>query len=208
VAGGDWQEFTLAVGNRGDKEIRHVASHVNIGWHPGTSSQYVELQLLNPHSGKWKDVPDDTRSTWQLAEIDLPAHTETDLRLRVHAAADAPEVPDASGLTMVAGSWDNGDGTCGNTDGDQAEFTLTAAASSEPSPGPSAGGGTEQSSGGTGGTPSPSRSTGALPRPSTSGKVLAETGTAPALPALALLSGAAVTVGAGALALARRRTGV
>jgi hypothetical protein len=206
VAGGGWAEFTVVVANRGDFTIKSAEPSVSVQLYDGRASDFV-LQFKDPSSGQWAGVPISSELGTPFTSLEVAPGTTTPVTMRISAAAAATG---GSGFIMDTGTWDNGDGTCGNSDGDQGDFTVKAASASptasvSPSASP-----TSSASASASASASESASAGASAEPSSSGEdgtepQLADTGAPALLPGAALIGGAAVMAGAGAMAAVRRR---
>jgi hypothetical protein len=197
TAGGGWGRFTVLVHNRGTHTIDGAAPSISLSPYDRDELSDFDLQFQDPDSGRWKEIPVSRDFGSPFTYVTVVPGATTQLPVRVRASADAP---DGGAGVMVYGQWDNGDGTCGTSDGDQGDINLTAAsptASASPAPSGSASASAAPSA-------SPSTTSGTDTQ-TASRSALADTGSPSALPALAVTGGAALAVGTGALMVVRRR---
>ncbi|WP_127354702.1 hypothetical protein [Actinacidiphila soli] len=197
TAGGGWGRFTVLVHNRGTHTIDGAAPSISLSPYDRDELSDFDLQFQDPDSGRWKEIPVSRDFGSPFTYVTVVPGATTQVPVRVRASADAP---DGGAGVMVYGQWDNGDGTCGTSDGDQGDINLTAAsptASASPAPSGSASASAAPSA-------SPSTTSGTDTQ-TASRSALADTGSPSALPALAVTGGAALAVGTGALVVVRRR---
>lgn len=196
VVAGTKVSFKLRVTNGTDRTMDEVLpfAYVHATDKSGHNdlADLVHLQWSSASSSTWKTV-DNKHYMDAISPLKAGAHADVRMRLTIDASA-----PAGNGVTFVAGDYFNDNGTCGgNPDLKGYEF-LIAAAGAEPGKvedaKPSATGST---------TPDLKPQSGASASP-VSGS-LAATGSSPATPQLALASGAALAIGAGAVFVARRR---
>ncbi|MEU0135018.1 LAETG motif-containing sortase-dependent surface protein [Streptomyces sp. NPDC006296] len=152
----------------------------------------VHLQWSSGSSAKWQNV-DNENYIDPVSALKSGAHVDVKLRLSVDASA-----PAGNGVTFVAGDYWNEDGSCGGSPDLEGYEFLIAAAGSKP-------GKVEDA------VPAPTGRDTADLRPQGAasavpvGGSLAATGSSSATQQLALASGAALAIGAGAVFAVRRR---
>ncbi|MEU0627304.1 LAETG motif-containing sortase-dependent surface protein [Streptomyces sp. NPDC005989] len=195
VVAGTKVDFNLRVTNGTDKTMDEVLpfAYVHATDRSGLKSidDLVHLQWSSASSSKWKTV-DNKHYMDAISPLKAGAHADIKMRLKIDASA-----PAGNGVTFVAGDYFNDNGTCGgNPDLEGYEF-LIAAAGSKPGKVDDA-------------KPSTTKPNTSDVKTQTSASrpvngSLAATGSSSAMPQLALASGAAVAIGAGAVFLVRRR---
>lgn len=196
VVAGTKTDFKLRVTNGTDKTLDEVYPFVYV--HATDASglkgldDLVHLQWSSASSSTWKNV-DNENYIDRVSPLKAGAHADIKMRLTVDAKA-----PAGNGVTFVAGDYWNEDGTCGGSPDLEGYEFMIAAAGSKPGKVPDA----------TVGTTKPKDSnlttqTGASASPA--GGTLAATGSSDATSQLALASGAALAIGAGAVFVVRRR---
>lgn len=196
VVAGTKTDFKLRVTNGTDKTLDEVYPFVYV--HATDTSglkdldDLVRLQWSSASSSTWKNV-DNENYIDRVSPLKAGAHADIKMRLTVDAKA-----PAGNGVTFVAGDYWNEDGTCGGSPDLEGYEFMIAAAGSKPGKVPDA----------TVGTTKPKDSnlttqTGASASPA--GGTLAATGSSDATSQLALASGAALAIGAGAVFVVRRR---
>ncbi|MET8741649.1 LAETG motif-containing sortase-dependent surface protein [Streptomyces sp. NPDC004728] len=195
VVAGTKVDFNLRVTNGTDKTMDEVLpfAYVHATDRSGLKSidDLVHLQWSSASSSKWKTV-DNKHYMDAISPLKAGAHADIKMRLKIDASA-----PAGNGVTFVAGDYFNDNGTCGgNPDLEGYEF-LIAAAGSKPGKVDDAKPGTTKPN------TSDVKTQSSTSRP-VSGS-LAATGSSSAMPQLALASGTAVAIGAGAVFLVRRR---
>ncbi|MFJ8850346.1 LAETG motif-containing sortase-dependent surface protein [Streptomyces sp. NPDC102437] len=195
VVAGTKVDFNLRVTNGTDKTMDEVLpfAYVHATDRSGLKSidDLVHLQWSSASSSKWKTV-DNKHYMDAISSLKAGAHADIKMRLKIDASA-----PAGNGVTFVAGDYFNDNGTCGgNPDLEGYEF-LIAAAGSKPGKVDDAKPSTTKPN------TSDVKTQSSASRP-VSGS-LAATGSSSATPQLALASGAAVAIGAGAVFLVRRR---
>ncbi|MFB7210875.1 LAETG motif-containing sortase-dependent surface protein [Streptomyces sp. NPDC056255] len=195
VVAGTKVDFNLRVTNGTDKTMDEVLpfAYVHATDRSGLKSidDLVHLQWSSASSSKWKTV-DNKHYMDAISPLKAGAHADIKMRLKIDASA-----PAGNGVTFVAGDYFNDNGTCGgNPDLEGYEF-LIAAAGSKPGKVDDA-------------KPSTTKPNTSDVKTQSSGSrpvngSLAATGSSSEMPQLALASGAAVAIGAGAVFLVRRR---
>ncbi|MFB6872072.1 LAETG motif-containing sortase-dependent surface protein [Streptomyces sp. NPDC056323] len=195
VVAGTKVDFNLRVTNGTDKTMDEVLpfAYVHATDRSGLKSidDLVHLQWSSASSSKWKTV-DNKHYMDAISPLKAGAHADIKMRLKIDASA-----PAGNGVTFVAGDYFNDNGTCGgNPDLEGYEF-LIAAAGSKPGKVDDAKPSTTKPN------TSDVKTQSSTSRP-VSGS-LAATGSSSAMPQLALASGTAVAIGAGAVFLVRRR---
>ncbi|WP_405751164.1 peptidase [Streptomyces sp. NBC_00012] len=195
VVAGTKVDFKLRVTNGTDKTMDEVFpfAYVHATDRSGLKSidDLVHLQWSSASSSKWKTV-DNEHYMDAISPLKAGAHADIKMRLKIDASA-----PAGNGITFVAGDYFNDNGTCGgNPDLEGYEF-LIAAAGSKPGKVDDAKPSTTKPN------TSDVKAQSSASRP-VSGS-LAATGSSSAMPQLALASGAALAMGAGAVFVVRRR---
>ncbi|MFB8032295.1 LAETG motif-containing sortase-dependent surface protein [Streptomyces sp. NPDC056004] len=195
VVAGTKVDFNLRVTNGTDKTMDEVLpfAYVHATDRSGLKSidDLVHLQWSSASSSKWKTV-DNKHYMDAISPLKAGTHADIKMRLKIDASA-----PAGNGVTFVAGDYFNDNGTCGgNPDLEGYEF-LIAAAGSKPGKVDDAKPGTTKPN------TSDVKTQTSASRPVNGS--LAATGSSSAMPQLALASGAAVAIGAGAVFLVRRR---
>ncbi|MCX5110963.1 peptidase [Streptomyces sp. NBC_00378] len=195
VVAGTKVDFNLRVTNGTDKTMDEVLpfAYVHATDRSGLKSidDLVHLQWSSASSSKWKTV-DNKHYMDAISPLKAGAHADIKMRLKIDASA-----PAGNGVTFVAGDYFNDNGTCGgNPDLEGYEF-LIAAAGSKPGKVDDAKPGTTKPN------TSDVKTQTSASRPVNGS--LAATGSSSAMPQLALASGTAVAIGAGAVFLVRRR---
>ncbi|MFJ8887941.1 peptidase [Streptomyces sp. NPDC102402] len=196
VVAGTKTDFKLRVTNGTGKTMDEVYPFVYV--HATDKSglkgldDLVRLQWSSGSSKTWKNV-DNENYIDRISPLKAGAHADIKMRLTVDAKA-----PAGNGVTFVAGDYWNDNGTCGGSPDLEGYEFMIAAAGSKPGKTPDA----------TVGTTKPNNSnltpqTGASATPA--GGTLAATGSSDATSQLALASGAAMAIGAGAVFVVRRR---
>ncbi|MGA5001699.1 peptidase [Streptomyces arboris] len=203
VTAGTATTFSVRVTNGTDKHLDQVITYAGV--HATDKSgakdiaKYLKLTWSTAASPKWQAVDGDHYIDDAVGALKPGERADVRLRLDVDA-----KTPAGQGLTFIAGDYLNKDGTCGLTpDAAVNEFDIEAApAKPAPKPTPKPSTSTTAPAAGNGVTPQGSGSS--VPATTTSG-TLAATGSSDATTQLALASGAAVALGAGAMFLVRRR---
>ncbi|MEU9200815.1 peptidase [Streptomyces sp. NPDC048332] len=196
VVAGTKVDFNLRVTNGTDRTMDEVLPfayvHATDGSGLDSIDDLVRVQWSSGSSSTWKTV-DNKHYIDAISPLKAGAHVDVKMRLTVDASA-----PAGNGVTFVAGDYVNDDGTCGgNPDLEGYEFMI-AAAGSKPGRTDDAKPGKTRPN-----TSDINTQTGTSASP-VSG-TLAATGASSATSRLALASGAAVAVGAGAMFAVRRR---
>ncbi|MFB8118650.1 LPXTG cell wall anchor domain-containing protein [Streptomyces sp. NPDC055962] len=150
----------------------------------------VHLQWSSASSSTWQNV-DNENYMDRISPLKAGAHADIKMRLTIDAKA-----PAGNGVTFVAGDYWNDNGTCGGSPDLEGYEFMIAAAGSKPGNVPDAEPSSKPNSGLT-------PQTGASATPA--GGTLASTGSSDATSQLALASGAALAIGAGAVFVVRRR---
>ncbi|WP_371799288.1 LPXTG cell wall anchor domain-containing protein [Streptomyces sp. NBC_01707] len=191
--GSGWHKFTMNVYNSSKTTVRDLdyfagASSDEAG-NDLFKSKQVSLQALDPKTKTWEDLSEDGRAVgWVGQSEEIQAGYEVDLPLRINVQSTAPV---GAGFTLGAGLY-VGDKDCVGVSDVAYRFRIVK----------SGGSGSTPQTGGT--APVPAES----PSSNTTGNVsgtLAETGSSSAVPMFALVGGAAVVLGAGAMFVVRRR---
>ncbi|MGW0560162.1 LPXTG cell wall anchor domain-containing protein [Streptomyces sp. NPDC003016] len=205
VVAGDWVDFRLRLTNGTEKTMDEVYPYASV--HATDKSglkdidDLLKLQWSSASSTAWKPV-DDTSYIDPVSPLKAGAHSDIKLRLKVDAKA-----PAGQGMAFAAGDYYNDDESCGGTP-DLATYKFEIAAGTpgktpDAKPTPSA-------------TPAPTATPTTAPAavvPTPQGGVshqpvsgsLANTGSSSAVPQIALVGGAAVLAGVGAMFVVRRR---
>lgn len=190
IAAGTSTEFSLRITNGTDKAIARLRAFTYV-WAADKSNHKVSAGLLRlqwstARSGGWKDVDSDRAGV--VEKLEAGAHADMKLRLTLDA-----KTPAGQGFAFVAAL--NGEKSCDGSKPpmDKYPFEILAAGS-KPGTGKTR---TTDSKplGGTSTTPVNTAGSGQL----------AATGSSSATPKFALAGGAALVVGAGAVAAVRRR---
>ncbi|WP_107421200.1 LAETG motif-containing sortase-dependent surface protein, partial [Streptomyces angustmyceticus] len=204
VAGGGWQGFRVHLANTTDRtldEVYPVLYAVPTGNIDHPRSQ-LDLEYRNPDTGTWTSFDEWTDGEY-FGWFRLDAHQTAELELRIRADKGATA---GDGFALVAGDYQNEDGSCGWSEEQWYDFTILPAGSKPgkiPPAGPGKPGNKPRPQGG--GKPvSAAKPKAGLDKLPVTGN-LAETGASSALPALGLAGAAAVAVGAGAVFVVRRR---
>ncbi|MFD3654252.1 LAETG motif-containing sortase-dependent surface protein [Streptomyces sp. NPDC058620] len=196
VVAGTKVTFNLRVTNGTDKTMDEVLpfAYVHATDESGLKDldDLVHLQWSSDSSSTWKTIDN---KNYMDAISPLKAGARADVKMRLTIDASAPA---GNGVTFVAGDYFNDNGTCGgNPDLEGYEFMI-AAAGSKPGKVDDA-------------TPSTTEPTTSDLKPQSGASAspvsgtLAATGSSDATSQLALASGAAVAIGAGAVFVVRRR---
>ncbi|MEV6163480.1 peptidase [Streptomyces sp. NPDC052052] len=196
VVAGTKVHFNLRVTNGTDKTMDEVLpfAYVHATDKSGLKSidDLVHLQWSSASSSKWKTV-DNEHYMDAISPLKAGAHADVKMRLTIDTSA-----PAGNGVTFVAGDYFNDNGTCGGSPDLEGYEFLIAAAGSKPGKVDDAKPSTTKPNTS---DLKPQSGTSASP---VSGS-LAATGSSTATSQLALASGTAVAIGAGAVFLARRR---
>ncbi|MGV9879361.1 LAETG motif-containing sortase-dependent surface protein [Streptomyces sp. NPDC003006] len=209
--GSGWHQFELTATNPTDEalgEVRWIAavdSDSKGDDDKNRLSNFANLQYLDPETETWESINDDETGGLAFDVIDLGAEETADIKLRLNIGAKAPL---GKGYATGVGEYVDSELDCTHTSfmehpltigkpGNQGEhpgtpkpkptLTATAKPTATPTATPTA-------------APAPQGTADDLPTDS-----LAETGSSSALPAIGLVGGAAVVVGAGAVFVVRRR---
>nr|WP_308309691.1 peptidase [Streptomyces sp. CHD11] len=201
IVGGTTENFTLRVTNGTSRTMDEVYLYTAVHAFANKSAKelgsYLDLEWSTAADPKWRDAG--VLSGPSVGALEPKASADVKLRLKVDA-----DVPAGQGVALVAADYFNEDGSCGGyPDFEQYEFRILAKGSdpgkdkdAEDTPG------TTDNTTGQGG-----RS--ATPASTTAGGVtgtLAATGAGDTVQQAALAGGAALVLGVGAMAAARRRT--
>ncbi|WP_414507895.1 cell wall protein [Streptomyces sp. NEAU-L66] len=206
IAGAGWSHSSLSVTNTSDKAMEKVRPRPYISSSEIVDRPYEELeaQFRNPVTGKWLSFEDATTDS-EFTGFPVAAHRTVTLPLRIRAINSAKP---GAGYAIVEGTFANQDGSCGTSHHEQYHFKILPARgkpghpSTPDKPSESATPGGDLAPGG-GATDGPEPQGGAR-KPPGEGQ-LAATGSPSTLPTIALVSGVAMAVGAGAIISARRR---
>ncbi|MEU8996808.1 LPXTG cell wall anchor domain-containing protein [Streptomyces caniferus] len=204
VAGGGWKGFSVHLANTTDHtldEVYPVVYAVPTGNIDHPTSQ-LDLEYQNPNTGKWTSFDEWTDGQY-FGWFQLDAHQTAELKLRIRADKGAKA---GDGFALVAGDYQNKDGSCGWSEEQWYDFAILPAGS-KPGKIPPAEPGKPGNKPGPQGGGKPVTATkpkGGMDKLPVTGN-LAETGASSALPTLGLVGGVAMVVGAGALFVVRRR---
>ncbi|MCW7986889.1 cell wall protein [Streptomyces sp. SID8375] len=206
IAGAGWSHSSLSVTNTSDKAMEKVRPRPYISSSEIVDRPYEELeaQFRNPVTGKWLSFEDATTDS-EFTGFPVAAHRTVTLPLRIRAINSAKP---GAGYAIVEGTFANQDGSCGTSNHEQYHFKILPARGKpghpstpdKPSESATPGGDLAPGGGATDGT----EPQGGARKPPGEGQ-LAATGSPSALPTIALVSGVAMAVGAGAIISARRR---
>ncbi|WP_411133202.1 cell wall protein [Streptomyces sp. C10] len=200
IAGADWSHSSLTVTSTSDKAMEKVRPRPYISSSEIVDRPYEELeaQFRNPVTGKWLSFEDATTDS-EFTGFPVAAHRTVTLPLRIRAINSAKP---GAGYAIVEGTFANQDGSCGTSNHEQYNFKILPA---HGNPGrPSTPGKPSESAAPGGGAADGPKPQGGVQK--TSGvRQLAATGSPSALPTIALVSGVAMAVGAGAILGVRRR---
>ncbi|MFB4424875.1 LPXTG cell wall anchor domain-containing protein [Streptomyces sp. QL37] len=196
VVAGTKVNFKLRVTNGTDKTMDEVFpfvyAHATDRSGLNDIDHLVHLQWSSASSSKWKNV-DNENYIEKISPLKAGAHADIKLRLTVDASA-----PAGNGVTFVAGDYWNDNGTCGGSPDLEGYEFMIAAAGSKPGKVDDA-------------KPSTTKPNTSDLKPQSAGSAspaggsLAATGSSDANSQLALASGAALAIGAGAMFVVRRR---
>ncbi|MEU1016656.1 LAETG motif-containing sortase-dependent surface protein [Streptomyces sp. NPDC005898] len=206
--GSGWHPFELSVTNPTDEplgEVKWITSvdnetdgHSDKDW----LSEYTDLQFFDAETKTWDSIDGDKNGGLAFDVVELDAEETVDIKLRVDISAKAPA---GKAYTIGVGEYVDAELDCTHTSFSEEPLTIGRPGGDQGdrpgTPGPSL-------------TPTVSptvKPTSSTERPQGSatdapvGGSLAETGSSSALPTIALVGGAAVVVGAGAVLVVRRR---
>ncbi|MFD9288634.1 LAETG motif-containing sortase-dependent surface protein [Streptomyces sp. NPDC060030] len=195
VVAGTKVNFKLRVTNGTDKTMDEVYpfAYVHATDKSGLNSldDQVHVQWSSGSSSKWENV-DNENYMDPISSLKGGAHVDVKMRLTIDASA-----PAGNGVTFVAGDYWNDNGSCGGSPDLEGYEFLIAAAGTKP-------GKVEDAK------PGPTKPNTSDVKPqsgssSTPVGSLAATGSSDATSQLALASGAALAIGAGAVFVVRRR---
>ncbi|WP_406095112.1 LAETG motif-containing sortase-dependent surface protein [Streptomyces sp. NBC_01013] len=197
VVAGTWVDFRFRVTNGTDKSMDIVIPSVDVFVAARTGARnrldhLVHLQRWSASSSKWKTL-DVEHHMDKISPLKSGAHVDVKMRLTVEASA-----PVSNGRTVVLSNYWNGDGTCGQSAKVAGPAFVVVPAGTLP-------GKVDDAEPGAAG---PNASDLVPQSGASAGPVsgsLAATGASSATPQLALASGAAVVIGAGAVFAVRRR---
>ncbi|MGW2023075.1 LPXTG cell wall anchor domain-containing protein [Streptomyces decoyicus] len=200
VAGAGWSNSSITVTNTSDKAMEKVRPRPYISSAEIVDRPYEELeaQFRNPVTGKWLSFEDATIDS-EFTGFPVAAHSTVTLPLRVRAINSAKP---GAGYAIMEGTFSNQDGSCGTSNHEQYDFKILPARG-KPG-GPSKPGKPRESAEPAGGATDGPRPQGGVQETAGAGQ-LAATGSSSALPAIALVGGVAMAVGAGAIISVRRR---
>ncbi|MEV4442820.1 LAETG motif-containing sortase-dependent surface protein, partial [Streptomyces sp. NPDC049577] len=201
VAGSGWHPFTLNLANTSGRSHERVDLGVFAAAIDESNGEpqagHLKLEFKNPDTGAWEAIslrPEDENAGY-TASTAVKAHTAYTLDLRLSVDAGAPG---GTGFVIQVGMYANGKGECVYAGGQDAYMFDILKANAKPGHVPDA-------------EPRPQGGRKPLPAQPVGNKVitpvghLAETGSSSATPTIAMVGGAAVVVGAGALFMAKRR---
>ncbi|HEY9438870.1 MAG TPA: peptidase, partial [Streptomyces sp.] len=198
VVAGTKVNFNLRVTNGTNKTMDEVFpfAYVHATDRSGLNGidDLVHLQWSSDASSKWKTV-DNEHYMDAISPLKAGAHADIKMRLTIDASA-----PAGNGVTFVTGDYFNDNGTCGGNPELQGYEFLIAAAGSTPGKVDDAKP-SETKPHTTTPDVKPQSAAAAVPVSGT----LAATGSSSAMSQLALASGAALAIGAGAVFVVRRR---
>ncbi|MCR8575216.1 cell wall protein [Streptomyces sp. Isolate_219] len=198
TAGADWSHSSLTVTNTSDKAMEKVRPRPYISSSEIVDRPYEELeaQFRNPVTGKWLSFEDATTDS-EFTGFPVAAHRTVTLPLRIRAINSAKP---GAGYAIVEGTFANQDGSCGTSNHEQYHFKILPARGK---PGrPSTPGKPSESAAPGGGAADGPKPRGGVQKTPGEGQ-LAATGSPSALPTIALMSGVAMAVGAGAIIASR-----
>ncbi|WP_258020876.1 LAETG motif-containing sortase-dependent surface protein [Streptomyces anatolicus] len=201
VAGSGWHPFELTATNPTDEafgEVKWSAAVENDSESDDTKdwlSDYADLQFLDPGTGTWTSLDGDPDGGLAFGVIELGAEESVDIKLRLDISAKAPA---GAGYALGLGGYVDSELDCVHNSSTKFPLTILKPGSENKHPG----------------APKPKKPTkkpSVVTQPQGAAKdlpvtdSLAETGSSSALPAIGLVGGAAVVVGAGAVFVVRRR---
>ncbi|MFJ8696619.1 peptidase [Streptomyces roseolilacinus] len=192
VTAGTTVDLTVRVTNNTGEAVDRAYGQVLLAPGGKELASLFDLQYATSASSRWRDV-----NSWGTAVNvgALKSGAHADFRLRLKPAAS---LKDWSGRIEVSGWYERGDDCGANTTLRAHKFQVVAAPVASPSPTPSS---APSPQGGTTTTPVGTTTT----TTTTTAGALAKTGSSDALHNLALASGTAVLLGAGAVFATRRR---
>ncbi|WP_326619024.1 LPXTG cell wall anchor domain-containing protein [Streptomyces decoyicus] len=207
VAGGGWKGFSVHLANTTDHtldEVYPVIYAVPTGNSEHPTSQ-LDLEYQNPDTGKWTSFDEWTDGQY-FGWFQLDAHRTAQLKLRIRADRGAAA---GDGFALVAGDYQNKDGSCGWSEEQWYDFTILPAGSKPgeippAKPGKPAKPGNKPGTQGGGKPAATTEPKDGMDKLPVTGN-LAETGASSALPTIGIVGGVAMVVGAGALFVVRRR---
>ncbi|OIK04930.1 hypothetical protein [Streptomyces monashensis] len=202
VAGSGWHDFTMTAANHSDQSLGTVqwlatvdndtASDNEKDW----LSTYAKLEFFNPRTKSWQSMADTVGNGLYFGTTSLGPKQTVGIKLRVDITAQAPA---GDGFSMGFGGYVDTQKNCVHSAFGFYDFTVLKPGSSNPSPG--------QAKPGKGTTPTSGKEPQGGATEIVPTGTLAHTGASSMLPTIALVSGVAVVVGAGALFSVRRRKG-
>ncbi|MFF8655246.1 LAETG motif-containing sortase-dependent surface protein [Streptomyces huasconensis] len=208
VAGSGWHPFELSATNPTDEPLGEVEWSVFLKNKSKTADKqswlgkYATLQYLDPETDTWKSVKSEKGGV-AYGIIDLGAEETADIELRLNVNVKAPA---GKGYAFGLGDYVDSKLDCTRESGSYEPLTISKAADQSEHPG------TPKPKPTLTPTAQPSATPSATSTPAPQGTAdgpvdgsLAETGSSSALPAIGLVGGAAVVVGAGAVFVVRRR---
>ncbi|MFD7669162.1 LPXTG cell wall anchor domain-containing protein [Streptomyces sp. NPDC059788] len=203
AVGGAWSPFSMTLTNTTGKALGEVQPFLQVSSGEAVDRPYWELETeyRDAKTGRWKTfhdaLPEDLFGYFSIG----PRGAVT-LQLRTRVVKNAKP---GTGYAVAAGDYRNSDGSCGSAKEAWYDFTILPAGTKPTQPPASKPGGSGESgqSAASGGGTSASGSAGGLS--AQGGANLAATGSSTALPAIALVGGAAMLAGAGTVVGVRRR---
>ncbi|UYB40467.1 cell wall protein [Streptomyces sp. Je 1-4] len=204
VAGGGWKGFSVQLANTTDQtldEVYPVIYAVSTGDIDHPKSQ-LDLEYQNPDTGKWTSFDEWTDGEY-FGWFQLDAHQTAELKMRIRA--DRGAAP-GDGFALVAGDYQNKDGSCGWSEEQWYDFTILPAGSNTGEIPPAKPGkpGNKPGTQGGGKPVNNGKPKDGMDKLPVTGN-LAETGASSALPTVGIVGGVAMVVGAGAIFVVRRR---
>lgn len=209
TAGGAWTPFSMTLANTTDTPLAEVQPFLLVSSAEDVDrpDRELETEYRDARTGRWKTFRD-AEPADLFGSFAVGPHSTVTLQLRTRAVKNAEP---GAGYALAAGDYRDPDGSCGSAKEAWYDVTLLPAGA-EPTRPPTAAPGEPGNPGGTaepgrsaasgGGTGGPDATGGIGPQ---GGAHLAATGASSTLPAITLIGGAAVVVGAGAVLGARRR---
>ncbi|UJB45892.1 hypothetical protein [Streptomyces sp. A1-5] len=125
VAGVDWSRSSITVTNTSDKAMERVRPARYISSAEIVDRPYEELgaQFRNPVNGKWLTFEDATIDS-EFTGFPVAAHSTVTLPLGIRAIGSAKP---GAGYAIIEGSFHNKDGSCGDSNHEEYDFTILPA---------------------------------------------------------------------------------
>jgi LPXTG-motif cell wall-anchored protein len=196
AAGSGWHNFKLNVDNSSDQAY----TRVDLGLFAlaldnklNDSTRYLTLQWQDPQNGEWVDISldENDEGAGYIGWTNVDPNEDFSLNVRLAVSKKAPA---GYGFAFSVGVYANDKGQCVYTGGDAYwEFDVLAAGADPGNPGAA--------------KPQTGEKTPISTKPAGDTEIgsLADTGSSSALPVIALVGGATVAVGGGAMFVVRRR---